>query len=433
MQTPTPSAKEIQRAPRTITRVRTDLLIIGGIILIGCVVVLYDPGRVFEWLAQHKAVQIDEFLVAIVIIGGGFAIFSWRRWTDLSRQVAEYKRLQTELRTINREASMMSETDDLLQSCLSSAEACKVIIRHIESHLPSTSGTISTINDAHTSVEVVARWGEPALAETIFAVADCWALRRGRVNISSGKDSQLPCAHISPQRPLYAMCVPMIAQGEILGVLYLDSGKADAPFTALTEAEERMVKTLAEHLALALASLNLRETLRTQSIRDPLTGLFNRRYLEETLERELPRMIRKKTTLGVMMIDVDHFKQLNDSFGHEAGDAVLRELGQIFRKHLRAEDIACRYGGEEFTLILPEAPIEAVRERAEQLRQAVEAAEFHFQEQSFGPVTISIGIASYPQHGATGETLLRAADRALYRAKEEGRNRVIAVEQTSRS
>lgn len=189
-----------------------------------------------------------------------------------------------------------------------------------------------------------------------------------------------------------------------------------------------MVKTLAEHLALALASLNLRETLRTQSIRDPLTGLFNRRYLEETLERELPRMIRKKASLGVMMADVDHFKRLNDTFGHEAGDAVLRELAQIFRKQLRAEDIACRYGGEEFTLILPEAQIEKVRDRAEQLRQAVEAAEFHFHGQSFGPVTVSIGIASYPKHGATGETLLRAADRALYRAKEEGRNRVIAIE-----
>lgn len=432
MPTPISVVNDPKPTPRTVSRVRRDLLVIGIVILVGCAVVLYDPDNFFEWLAQNKAAKIDEFLVAIVIIGAGFAIFSWRRWTDLSRQVAEYKRLQVELSAINREASMMSETDDLLQSCLSSEEACKVIIRHIESQLPSTSGAICIVNTARTALEVVTQWGQPALVENTFATTDCWALRRGRINVSSASKSQLTCAHISSQRPPYAMCVPMMAQSEILGVLYLDSGKPGADnlathFQALSEAEERAVKTLAEHLALALASLNLRETLRTQSIRDPLTGLFNRRYLEETLERELPRMVRKKSSLGVMMIDVDHFKRFNDTFGHDAGDTVLKDLAQLFRDRLRAEDIACRYGGEEFTMILPEANLEAVQQRAEQLRQAVETSHFNFHGESLGPVTISVGIACYPQHGSAVETLLRVAGRALYRAKEEGRNRVITA------
>ena len=118
-----------------------------------------------------------------------------------------------------------------------------------------------------------------------------------------------------------------------------------------------MVKTLAEHLALAVANLKLRETLRTQSIRDPLTGLFNRRYMEESLERELRRTIRKKLPLALLMVDVDHFKHFNDTFGHEAGDEILRELARLFQSRLRAEDIACRYGGEEFVLILPDASL----------------------------------------------------------------------------
>ena len=204
------------------------------------------------------------------------------------------------------------------------------------------------------------RWGQPVLPESTFPVNDCWALRRGRINKMVATAFPLYCAHIGSAPPDYAMCVPLAAQGETLGILYLDSGKGEAKqsqvhFEQLSESEERMVKTLAEHLALAVANLKLRETLRTQSIRDPLTGIFNRRYMEESLERELRRTIRKKLPLALLMVDVDHFKHFNDTFGHEAGDEILRELARLFQSRLRAEDIACRYGGEEFVLILPEA------------------------------------------------------------------------------
>jgi len=414
------------------TKARKDLIFVAVVVVIGCIVAVSDPDKVFEWIAQKKAVQVDEGLVAIVIVGTGFAVFSWRRWTDLSRQVAEYKRLQTELSQFNREATLLSETVDLLQSSLSSEEACRVIIQHIESQLPASNGAICVIADSRDLVDVVAKWGEPTFAEGVFAPKDCWALRRGRVYVQSASDSRIPCPHIGPNPASYSMCLPMMAQGETLGVLYLDSGKMEmgrdgSSFQPLSDSEQRMVKTLAENLALAVANLNLRETLRAQSIRDPLTGLFNRRYMEESLERELHRSIRKKAPLTVMMVDVDHFKRFNDTFGHEAGDAVLREVARVFRSQLRADDIACRYGGEEFTLILPEAPLEVVRERAEQLRQAVKNTQVQERGRVLDQVTISVGIASYPQHGTTADALLGVADVALYKAKEEGRDRVVVA------
>jgi diguanylate cyclase (GGDEF)-like protein len=414
------------------TRARKDLIIVGTAVLIGCVIVLLDPDRVFEWVATHKEVQIDELLTAVVIIGIGFVIFFWRRWTDLSQQVADYERFQDELSSINREAFLMSETDDLLQSCLSSDEAYRVIIRHLELQFPMMSGAIFAITQTRDTAEVVAKWGQPAVARNLFAIKDCWGLRRGRMNITRADDARVACAHVGPSVPVYAICVPMMAQGETLGVLYLDTGMDQEKATkkALTDAQERTVKTLAEHLALAVANLNLRETLRIQSIRDPLTGLFNRRYLEECLEREFRRALRTNSPLAILMIDLDHFKRFNDTSGHQAGDAVLRELAIVFQQQLRAEDIASRYGGDEFILVLPETDTTAASECAERLRRAIDAMPMQRDERSSDGdvVTLSIGLACYPHHGTTIEALLQAADAALYRAKATGRDRVVTAE-----
>jgi diguanylate cyclase (GGDEF)-like protein len=412
------------KTPRT--RARRDVLVTAAVVFTGCVAVLSDPDRAFEWIAGHKEVQVDEFLTAVVIIGAGFAIFSWRRWTDLSRQVAEYKRLQEKLSTVNREASLLSETDDLLQSCLSSEEAYKVIVRHFEMQFPAMSGAILAIKEAGDNAEIVASWGQPAVKQNHFASKDCWGLRRGRINISLASDPRLACTHIGPTLPPYAMCVPMMAQGETLGILYLDTASDQIPSKSkpLTETEERTVKTLTEHLALAVANLNLRETLRTQAIRDPLTGLFNRRYMEESLDREFRRSLRKESPLAILMVDIDHFKQLNDLHGHEAGDAVLRELARLFQAQLRMEDIASRYGGEEFVLILPEADMTAASECGERLRQAIHAMRIQHYGQTLEGVTLSIGLACFPQQGTTVDALMRAVDAALYRAKENGRDRL---------
>jgi len=167
--------------------------------------------------------------------------------------------------------------------------------------------------------------------------------------------------------------------------------------------------------------------LREQSVRDHVSGLFNRRYLEETLERELHRAARLETPLGIVMMDVDRFKELNDQFGHAAGDEVLRGMGVLLKSSLRFADIACRYGGDEFTLILPDAPKQVVQERAEQVRRDVAALEVRFLGRPLPALTLSMGVAVFPDDGATAVALLGASDVALYRAKQGGRDRVEMV------
>jgi len=176
---------------------------------------------------------------------------------------------------------------------------------------------------------------------------------------------------------------------------------------------------------LTLANIRLRQSLKEQSIRDPLTGLFNRRYLTETLERELARAQRSGMPAAVVMIDVDHFKRFNDSFGHDAGDAVLQELGRFFKQSVRADDIACRYGGEEFCFVLPQMDHFSAQQRAEAIRVGAAALEVKSDGRVLGPVTLSLGVALFPEDGGDLESLVRAADAALYEAKKTGRNRVV--------
>jgi len=177
------------------------------------------------------------------------------------------------------------------------------------------------------------------------------------------------CNHLFSLSAAVYLCIPLIAQGELLGLLHI--AQAEVEPNNLNLAHQRLAETIAEQIALALANLKLRETLRNQSIRDALTGLYNRRYLEDTLEREFYRADRSHQTVGIIMVDIDHFKQFNDQFGHDAGDSVLQALGSFLNEHIRKGDIACRYGGEEFTLILPGASIEVVQKRAEFLRNKV--------------------------------------------------------------
>jgi diguanylate cyclase (GGDEF)-like protein len=185
---------------------------------------------------------------------------------------------------------------------------------------------------------------------------------------------------------------------------------------------------LIERYTLLLGNLRLRETLKIQSTRDPLTNLFNRRYMEEALEREARRADRKGASLGIIMADVDHFKTFNDSYGHEAGDMVLRELGAFLKKGIRQEDIACRYGGEEFVLILPDTSVENTRKRAEILRKAVkDGFRIKFRDNIF-QITISLGAAVLPDNGLTPADVISAADTALYRAKAQGRDCVVVAE-----
>jgi diguanylate cyclase (GGDEF)-like protein/PAS domain S-box-containing protein len=173
------------------------------------------------------------------------------------------------------------------------------------------------------------------------------------------------------------------------------------------------------------ALLKSQALLREQSVRDHLTGLFNRRYMEETLERELLRATRKQLSLGIIMLDVDEFKHFNDMYGHGAGDVILRELGKLLLKHVRREDIPCRYGGDEFIIVLPDASQVVTSERAEYICKKAKQSHFQFEGQALEAVTLSLGLAVFPKDGSTSAAVLKAADDALYRAKHDGRGRVV--------
>jgi len=324
------------------------------------------------------------------------------------------------------ENALLNELGDLLQVCRTVDEAYPVIARYTQQLVPVGSGALYLVRDLDDPVERVAAWGDPAPAELELVFNECWALRRGRLHMVQDSRKDLNCAHLKLPLPPKYLCIPLIAQGETIGLLHLRPAKGEtASLNAHLDDYQRVSQVIAEHIALALSNLSLRDKLRSQAIRDPLTGLYNRRYMEETLEREIRRAIRHASPVSVIMFDIDHLKQINDKFGHDAGDVVLKILGDLLIKLFRGEDVPCRYGGDEFTIVLPEASVSEAFRRAEQFRETFKKTDFVYEGRTFSPLTLSLGIAAYPDHGASVERLLQTADAASYTAKLQGRDRVM--------
>jgi diguanylate cyclase (GGDEF)-like protein/PAS domain S-box-containing protein len=324
-----------------------------------------------------------------------------------------------------RDSKELSELGDLLQACQTVDEAYKMSENALSGALGLRPGVLGIINPSRDLVESVATWNNCTTTEPLFHPDDCWGLRRGKPY--GGPGSPMACAHVHATGDMNFLCVPMIAHGETLGVLNVEDKKsllASSPQAALYEHAtiKRRATAIAERVALALANLKLRELLRNQSIRDPLTGLYNRRYLEESLNRELQRAKRAGRNLSLVMLDLDHFKHFNDTFGHQVGDILLKEVAGVIKSRVRAGDLACRYGGEEFSLIVADADAEGTHKCVESIREAVKHLSIYNRGQTLGTITVSAGIATYPAHGDNSEDLVRAADEALYRAKKAGRD-----------
>jgi diguanylate cyclase (GGDEF)-like protein len=224
----------------------------------------------------------------------------------------------------------------------------------------------------------------------------------------------------------------MMAQGRTLGVLYLEFAPAvelalrPGSTENLRASLQLLATGVAGQTAMAFSSLNLRQKLQEQSIRDPLTELFNRRFMDETLEREMLRATRQSRPLSIILIDIDHFKRFNDTFGHDAGDHVLQSVANLLRTFFRASDICCRRGGEEFAIILPDSSLQNAVVRANALRTEVKRLTLSCDNQDLGSITISLGVAGFPEHGSRADTLLKTADRRLYKSKASGRDVVTA-------
>lgn len=342
----------------------------------------------------------------------------------LNQANEQLKNWVSELEERNHEIALLKQMNDLFQACLSLEEACIVVAEFMPQLFPNQAGGIFLTNASRNFVETLTTWGDSLKSEQLFDPTDCLSLRQGQALLARSTQQGLVCNHLQQPHPPEYSCIPMQAQGETLGILHLQA----MSHQSLSPIKQRLAETVAKQISLALANLRLRDTLQNQSIRDPLTGLFNRRYLEESLSRELRRADRMNHSLSIIMIDVDHFKRFNDTYGHEAGDTVLHTLGNFLRSFVRDSDIACRYGGEELTLLLPEASLGDAQRRAEQIRQEVKRLTVQHQQQLLEAITISLGVACFPEHGRTGEALLRLADAALYQAKNEGRDRVIVAQ-----
>jgi diguanylate cyclase (GGDEF)-like protein len=324
--------------------------------------------------------------------------------------------------------TQISELGSLLQACSSRDEAFLVMPERLVRLFPGTSGAISVLNASKDRVESAARWGTRLSVNQTFAPDECWSLRRGCTHALPAGVSSVRCTHL--QAAGSSVCVPLIANGEAIGVLSIQND--DELSDASTDSEgfarrNQLASAVAEHIALAISNLNLREALRQQTIHDPLTGLHNRRYMQEFLEREILRARRKGRPLALMMLDVDNFKRYNDTFGHPNGDEALRFVADTLLRAVRADDLACRYGGEEFSLILPECSLDQASVRAEEIRAQLQALHMERASEIPGVLTVSIGVAAFEETTDQGNLLLKFADDALYQAKRAGRDRVVVA------
>jgi diguanylate cyclase (GGDEF)-like protein/PAS domain S-box-containing protein len=373
---------------------------------------------------------------------------SFRGCVGIFRDTTSRRSAENELRNANlklstwanqleqrlKETALLGEMDDLLQLRVSAAQTYGVLAHFGAKLFGEDSGALRLLRQDTRLLETVVIWGVDPPPVRSFPSDDCNATRA--VCPVDTFEGGTPCPHISAPSRMKSLCMPVLGQNEVLGLLELklaepvsQSGEANSDSSRSAAAIRHRAAIVAEHFGRALVSLRQRENLLIETVRDPLTGLFNRRYLEESLEREMNRATRSRRPLSIIMLDVDHFKIFNDTYGHAAGDATLSALSKMLQARTRQGDIPCRYGGEEFLLILPEAPLEVARQRAEQLRSEAQQLRVNLDGVELPPLTLSLGVAAFPKHGATPRELLASADSHLYLAKNAGRDCVIAGEQ----
>lgn len=384
---------------------------VGGIDEIG------QLGRAFDSMAEQLGSTHDRLQQEI-----GERQEIQQRIGELNRELEAGVEVA---RTQNKALGVLNELSRMLQASGSVTEALEILPGYCRTLLEGSSGMVYLLHPSRDHLERVAEFGAPQGEDDFFNPGDCWALRLGKTHTARA-GSPVLCAHIrNPLPGVEYQCAPLQAQSEALGMLHLQFN-AGAGEGAAHATRNLLVAALSEQVGIALANLKLRETLRQQSIKDPLTGLFNRRYLEETLQREIDRAQRTDDKLVAVMLDVDHFKRFNDTFGHDAGDHVLKQVGRILSTSTRSSDIACRHGGEEFVLVLPNAGAQDGIARAEHIRQLVAGLALNFGGRPLGPLTVSLGVASINTRTRSADALLKRADELLFEAKRQGRDRVVA-------
>lgn len=377
---------------------------------------IIEPDGHKQWLLSSRVPLRDASGAIIGLVG-------------ISRDNTERKLAEDAYQQHTRELNLLNHMSNLLQACKTEEDAYSVMGSICKLLFPNDAGVLGIMSGSRTELRVVVSWGGASQDHEVFSVNDCWAFRLDTTHYIEHPGNGLLCEHLDVFPEHGYLCAPINATDEMLGLFHLRFGPFDAAYTGeelkrMKDAKRMMVNRVVRHYALFITNLRLRETLKRESIRDPLTGLYNRRHMEASLERETSRAERLNVSLGLIMFDVDHFKHFNDTYGHEAGDLVLREIGKVVRSQVRKEDIACRYGGEEFLLIMPDMSPEHLKARADDIRLRVKRIKLMYQGEEL-MVTISLGVAMLPQHGPTIEATMKAADDALYQAKADGRDQVV--------
>lgn len=344
-----------------------------------------------------------------------------RRQLSLLRgRAAKERDLMDDQLRLAREVRLLGELNEWLQSSRSLDELFDMVSRFMTHILPGAEGSVYVYSNSRDVLDGCASWNGGTHKSHIHPEG-CWGLRRGRTYEFGASEIDFVCEHAEPHdgRPYY--CFPILAHGETVGLLHLRAHEGSGQEF---HASKKLAQLCAEQISMAIANVRMRDQLHDQSVRDPLTGLFNRRHMTDSLRKGISRSQQTGAPLSLIAVDVDHFKKFNDTHGHDAGDMVLRAVGAALEQDCDRDEVACRIGGEEFMLILPDNRPEDAMTRAEQVRQAVEAVSVRYGEKSLPRITISVGVAHYPMHGVMPQDLMRAADDALYAAKDKGRNQV---------
>ncbi|OEU65051.1 MAG: hypothetical protein BA863_04130 [Desulfovibrio sp. S3730MH75] len=345
------------------------------------------------------------------------------RTQKIASQIKDQERINKEILTLN-------EFSDYLQRCNSTVEALHIIRDYAKRLFPQDVGALYLFDDDGSLLNKEASWGDrDEIFKDSFPPDECWGLRMDKFHYVSRDAQGLNCDHFSREVSTCYICVPMHNQEQLIGLMILVCNQkaclADETKKICTGKErQRLVVTIAEHFSLALSNIQLRENLREQSVRDPLTGLHNRRYMLESIHREVSRATRRNESLAAVMIDIDFFKRFNDTYGHEVGDEVLKRVAEVLLSQVRDEDILCRMGGEEFLVVMTSVSRDVVIKRAEALRESFESVDLHFGSSRRESLTVSIGISFYPDNSRDITTVIDLADKALYSAKNTGRNKV---------
>ncbi|MGB7537204.1 MAG: diguanylate cyclase [Anaerolineales bacterium] len=388
-----------------------------------------DPADRPKLTLTTKALLYDSQGKAIGLVGISHDITE-RKAMERSLELANTKlaEMVNWLEGRNRDFSVLYDLGKMLEACRSVEDAFPVVSSQMEKLIAVQTGKLYLLEEDRQCLKTAARWGSEPGEDESFSPQECRAFESRSTVILHATPSEMPCRHVSVEEGATSvfLCIPLISQGEDIGILHL-RGRREEGLNALPDPKLQLAGMAADYISLSLANLRLRETLRMQSIRDPLTGLFNRRYMEDSLIQELARTKRRGTTLGVIMVDVDRLKEVNDMLGHEAGDLLLQSVGRWLQNNIRAGDISCRYGGDEFLVIFPDASLPTTTQRARQICEGIRALRIDHKGKPLRTVSVSIGVAGYPVHGETRDALLAAADAALYSAKKQGRDRAVVA------